>query len=520
MSPNIFLDVFEAVDCIAHAPKAAAVRAGGHALDASPGKSAGLQKGQLVGLCQEMRFRGAVRACFGSGVPGKVDPSQAVHVDCIRQKRLIGRGQKGMAGHALPQGRLHLQAQAGGLRVSCTHGRRPASAAALPEQTFSREGVEPMTRVEELDTPSLIIDREKLERNIAFAQARARELGAAWRPHLKTHKCVEIARMQLALADGPATVSTVREAEYFAAAGVRDMIYAVGIAPHKLARIDALNRAGADVKIILDSVPAARAVSEFCRAHQSTIGVLIEIDCDGHRSGLKPRDPEMVAVARALTDGARFKGVLTHAGESYNARSQQEIEQAAENEEQAILAARDLLAEAGFVSEIVSVGSTPTFVRARRRLAGVTEYRSGVGAFYDLVMAGIGVCRVEDIALSVLVSVIGWQKQKGWIITDGGFLAMSRDRGTASQSVDCGYGLVCDVRGRLLPELWVRQCNQEHGVICRRDGKPFDVEAFGLDTRLRILPNHACPTAAAFDRYHVVDARGVVTDVWTRCNYW
>ena len=212
--------------------------------------------------------------------------------------------------------------------------------------------------------------------------------------------------------------------------------------------------------------------------------------------------------------------VLTHAGESYNAHSQEEIETAAENEECSILAARDLLASAGFTSTIVSVGSTPTFVRARRHLAGVTEYRSGVGAFYDLVMAGIGVCRPEDIALSVLVSVIGWQEEKSWIITDGGWLAMSRDRGTASQSVDCGYGLVCDIKGNIIADLWVRQCNQEHGVICRRDGKPFDVKAYGIDAKFRILPNHACPTAAAFDRYNVVDAEGVVTDVWTRCNHW
>lgn len=233
-----------------------------------------------------------------------------------------------------------------------------------------------MIRITDLDTPSLIIDREKLKKNIDFAHARARELGVAWRPHLKTHKCVEIARMQLEGAAGPATVSTVREAEYFVAAGIRDLIYAVGIAPHKLARIDALNRAGADVKIILDNVPAAKAVSDFCRTRGSRIGVLIEIDCDGHRSGLKPNDPEMIAVAQSLTDGAHFMGVLTHAGESYNAHSQEEIETAAENEECSILAARDLLASAGFTSTIVSVGSTPTFVRARRHLAGVTEYRT------------------------------------------------------------------------------------------------------------------------------------------------
>ncbi len=402
---------------------------------------------------------------------------------------------------------------AGALKAPVTKPRLFAS-----DLSFTR--LKPMTRITDLDTPSLIIDREKLQKNIDFAHARAKELGVTWRPHLKTHKCIEIARMQLEGRPGPATVSTVREAEYFAAAGITDLIYAVGMAPHKLARIDALNRSGADVKIILDNVPAAQAVSDFCRKNRTRIGVLIEIDCDGHRSGLKPRDPEMINVARHLTDGAVFKGVLTHAGESYNAKSSAQIEAAAANEAASILAARDLLLSAGFASEIVSIGSTPTFVRAQGPFPGVTEYRSGVGAFYDLVMAGIGVCRPEDIALSVLVSVIGWQKEKGWVITDGGFLAMSRDRGTASQSLDCGYGLVCGVNGRIVDDLWVKQCNQEHGVICRRDGKPFDMSAFALDSKWRILPNHACPTAAAFDRYYVVDPTGEVTDVWQRCNYW
>ena len=252
-----------------------------------------------------------------------------------------------------------------------------------------------------IDTPALILDEAKMDANIARMRDKATSLGVTLRPHLKTSKCWEVAKRQIWTPEGPATVSTLKEAEEFAAHGIKDMIYAVGIAPQKLPRVAALIRQDVDLKIILDNVEAAQAVSRFCQKEGMEIKVLIEIDCDGHRSGLKPNDPEMIAVAQSLTDGAHFMGVLTHAGESYNAHSQEEIEAAAENEECSILAARDLLASAGFTSTIVSVGSTPTFVRARRHLAGVTEYRSGVGAFYDLVMAGIGVCRPEDIALSV-----------------------------------------------------------------------------------------------------------------------
>lgn len=373
-------------------------------------------------------------------------------------------------------------------------------------------------KLTELDTPSLLIDRDKLIRNIARAKASCAKLGVHWRPHLKTHKCLEIARLQIEDPTGPATVSTLKEAEFFASNGITDLIYAVGIAPHKLPRVDRINKSGADCKIILDSVEAADAVSRYARTAGTSFRVLIEIDCDGHRSGLKPGSPEILEVARHLKDGVALVGVLTHAGGSYSAHGDAELKAAAENEVTAITRVADDLRAAGFPIEIVSVGSTPTLCAAEKA-PGVTEYRSGVGTIFDLFMHGVGVCEIGDIAESVLVSVIGRQQEKGWLITDGGWLAMSRDRGTASQAVDWGYGAVCDINGNLIPELWVASANQEHGIIARRDGKPISESDFPLDTRLRILPNHACPTAAAFDRYHIVD-HGEATEVWHRINNW
>jgi D-serine deaminase-like pyridoxal phosphate-dependent protein len=138
--------------------------------------------------------------------------------------------------------------------------------------------------------------------------------------------------------------------------------------------------------------------------------------------------------------------------------------------------------------------------------------------FHDLVMAGLGVCAVDDVAISVLVTVIGHQASKGWLITDGGWMAVSRDRGTAAQAVDQGYGLVCDADGRVLGDLVMSGANQEHGILARRDGEAWDVSAFPVGTRLRILPNHACATAAQFGGY-VLLARGQLTgDYWARFN--
>ena len=376
-----------------------------------------------------------------------------------------------------------------------------------------------MTDICDLDTPAALLDKGRLEANIARAKAQCERLGVVWRPHLKTHKSLAVARMQIASPTGPATVSTLKEAEYFAAAGITDLIYAVGIVPSKLPRVHALNSRGADVKVILDSVEAARAVSDWCRAHAARLRVLIEIDCDGHRSGLTPDDPAILETARALESGAELVGVLTHAGGSYGLSEASDRERAAQNEVAAVVRTAQQLREAGFDIRIVSIGSTPTLM-ACRDATGVTEIRSGVGSVGDLFMANLGVCRLDDIALSVLVSVIGRQSTKGWLITDGGWMAMSRDRGTAKQKTDWGYGAVCDEEGRLLPEYWVRDASQEHGIIARRDGGAIDPTEFPLGRKLRILPNHACPTGAAFDRYALVDAQGSVLEMIDRINNW
>ena len=168
---------------------------------------------------------------------------------------------------------------------------------------------------------------------------------------------------------------------------------------------------------------------------------------------------------------------------------------------------------------MVSVGSTPSATFARQ-LDGVTEVRAGVYVFQDLVMAGLGVCAVDDVAISVLGTVIGHRKDAGWIITDAGWMAMSRDRGTSAQPVDRGYGVVCDADGAVLEELVMKSANQEHGIIARTDGAPMDFAKFPVGSQLRILPNHACATAAAFDAYAVVRGSQDVVDRWERVNGW
>jgi D-serine deaminase-like pyridoxal phosphate-dependent protein len=375
--------------------------------------------------------------------------------------------------------------------------------------------------LKDLATPCLVLDAERMERNIARLGARLDGLGVSLRPHLKTCKSVDVARRVMASPAGPATVSTLLEARQFAAAGVQDMVYAVGIAPSKLPQVLALRAAGTDLTVVLDTVEQARAVALASREAGKPIPALIEIDCDGHRSGVAPANRQLLLdIGRALEDGAELRGVITHAGASYSARGAEALRQCAEIERRSVVDAATLLREAGLPCPVVSVGSTPTAHNAAD-LTGVTEVRAGVFVFFDLVMAGIGVCQVEDIAVSVLATVIGHQREKGWILVDAGWMAMSQDRGTRKQAVDQGYGLVCDTACVPYPDLIVAEANQEHGIVTVRPGTGGVLPDLAIGDRVRILPNHACATGAQHRAYHVV--RGACDEVvgeWSRFGGW
>ncbi len=378
-----------------------------------------------------------------------------------------------------------------------------------------------LTNLAGLDTPALLLERGKLEANAARMRTHIAALGPQLRLHVKTAKCLEVARIVQGDSPGPITVSTLKEAEEFAAHGWRDILYGVAIAPGKLGRALELAHRGVDLKIVLDSMATAQALAAMLRPDDPALPVLVEIDCDGHRAGLKPADPRIVEIARTLAaTRAPVRGVMTHAGESYNCRSLEAIRACARAERDAVVHAAALLREAGFEAPIVSVGSTPTATFAED-LTGVSEVRAGVFVFFDLVMAGIGVCRVEDIALSVLATVIGHQHDKGWILVDAGWMAMSRDRGTAKQPVDQGYGLVCDAAGRPIPGLNVSDASQEHGIITtHRLADPSTMPDLPVGTLLRILPNHACATAAQYGAYRVLDGADRVEAVWERFSGW
>ena len=365
----------------------------------------------------------------------------------------------------------------------------------------------------DIQTPAFLVDRAAVQRNCTRMRDKAQASGVAFRPHVKTHKCVEAARMQHGGAKGPITVSTLAEAEAFAAAGFRDITYAVPIAPtrEKMARAASIAQGVERLSVLVDSEQTLRALEEL----DFTFDVFLKIDCGTHRAGVDPQDPDSVrlAIAMARSEGVRFQGLLTHAGHSYNARDLEEIRRVAAEESACLTRFRALLASEGIPEGHVrrSIGSTPT-ASVVDRFSECDEVRPGNYVFFDAFQATIGSCKLEDVAVSVLATVIGSYPERSTIIVDAGALALSKDLGPEHVEPHFGYGLVCDLDLRPIPGMRVLSLSQEHGKIATQTHVP-------VGTRLRIIPNHSCLTAAMFDRYHVIE-KGKVVDHWKPVRGW
>jgi D-serine deaminase-like pyridoxal phosphate-dependent protein len=377
--------------------------------------------------------------------------------------------------------------------------------------------------IADLETPALVLDLTVLERNCAAMAQRAKRHGVRLRPHIKTAKSAEVAAIATRGQFGGLTVSTVAEAAYFAAHGFRDLTYGVGIAPDKIPALAAIQRKhDAVINIILDNVATVTAVSVATEKEHSAFSVFIEIDTGGRRAGVDPEGSELLAVATAVAESKSLKigGVLSHAGHSYHARSVGEIRRIAEQERSGVVRAAQRITAAGLPCEIVSVGSTPTMVYAER-LDGVNEIRPGVYTFFDLDQVGLGVCSEDDIAVSVVATVIGHNRRTNRILIDAGALALSKDLSASEFTQNVGYGLIRAVRGAALPtsHLYVADVSQEHGMIAVAEGElPWDNLPIGA--KVRVLPNHACLTVAPFDRYHVDRGDGLAVTEWEKIRGW
>jgi len=358
----------------------------------------------------------------------------------------------------------------------------------------------------DIETPALLLYRDVMERNLTQMAARSRRLGVSLRPHIKTHKCLELGRRQLALGARGITVSTLFEAQAFTRGGFTDLTWAFPLDPTHIPHVRRIAEGGATLRVVLDDLETAKALAGT--GGGEGLHVWLKVDCGYHRAGVDPSSRYALEVARELgrERGIVFDGVLSHSGHAYRTRNQTEAAQIAEQERQVMVWFADLLRKDGLPVRGVSVGSTPAMA-AVKDLTGVTEARPGNYIFYDRTMVLIGCCEPSDVAVSVLATVVSHQPGASHFVVDAGALSLSKDLGPTHLGLDPVFG---EVKGH--PELTVASVSQEHGLI--RAAAPVAIEGkFKVGEQIEIIPNHSCLTEAHFDEYVVVEQDQVV-DRW------
>jgi D-serine deaminase-like pyridoxal phosphate-dependent protein len=360
-------------------------------------------------------------------------------------------------------------------------------------------------------TPSLILDVLRVRRNAARMSEIAQRNQVRLRPHIKTHKCIEVAKIQTEDHDGAVTVSTLAEARAFAEHGFNDITYAVPIDEGKFEDAIEILKSGVKLNLLTDDAETSRKLDEAAVRAGARFDVFLKIDCGYHRVGVEPNTNEAIKIPRLLTDSQNlnFAGILTHAGHSYNAHSKDEILEIARTERDSMVELAERLRAQSIEVPTVSVGSTPTMSMIDH-LEGIDEIRPGNYIFFDAFQAKLGSCSVEDPALTVLTAVVHKDNARRKLVVDAGAIALSKDRGAYEIDPGCGYGQVLDLEGRETG-MRVTELSQEHGQIKVGDNDSFDRTNVG--DRLRILANHSCLTAAQHSHYHVIE-NGKTVDRW------
>jgi D-serine deaminase-like pyridoxal phosphate-dependent protein len=366
-------------------------------------------------------------------------------------------------------------------------------------------------QIEDLTTPSLLLDVERVRRNAARVSDIATRNNVRLRPHIKTHKCIEVAKTQTEGHDGAITVSTLAEARVFAKHGFTDITYAVPIERGKFNDAIEIVQSGVKLNLLTDDGDTMRQLDEASGNAGVKFDVFVKIDSGTHRVGVEPYTNEAMAIPRQISDAANLDlaGILTHAGHSYNAGSKEAILEVARHERDSMVELADKLRAQGIEVPTVSIGSTPT-ISTVDHLDGVDEIRPGNYIFFDAYQATLGSCRFEDTALTVLSAVIHKDNSRKRLVIDAGAIALSKDRGPIGLDPACGYGRVLDLHGNETG-MRVTGMSQEHGEIEGGEIEMFDRLKVG--DRVRILVNHSCLTAAQHSHYNVME-NGKVIDRW------
>ncbi len=376
--------------------------------------------------------------------------------------------------------------------------------------------------IADLPTPCLLLSEPALRRNAERFRQIASGLNVPLRAHGKTIKSARVLEAA-GFSGAPLTVSTLAEAEHYAAHGHRDLLYAIGFTPDKLPRVLALRAQGADVAVSIDHAAAAQSLAQAMPQDGPPLRVFIEIDGGAGRMGLEAQSPDLPRVAAAITQAPALQlaGIYSYPGGLYCIGSAEEHARTIAERRQQVVEAAHRLQTAGFPVPIASIGGTPLTAWIDD-VTGLNELRPGVFFFMDLMQRNIGVCGYEDIAVTVLASVIGHRPATNMFYLNAGALALSKDEGIAPADVPhAPYG---KLRHPQDPRPWdglgVLKVNQEHGYAGATDGEAVPYTDLPIGTRVRIFPNHVCHTVFGHAGYYVLDADERVIDFWPRADGW
>jgi D-serine deaminase-like pyridoxal phosphate-dependent protein len=361
-------------------------------------------------------------------------------------------------------------------------------------------------KITELRTPCVLVDHERVERNIDRMQTAADAHGIRLRPHAKTHKSPDLARVQLGRGAVGICCAKLGEAEVFAEAGIPDIRLPYPLNPVNADRVLRLLER-THVSFIVDHADVARGWSEVMRSAGREVDVLVKVDVGFHRCGIDPEAPDAADFVTRVAEspGLRFRGLLSHAGHAYGASSESESAGFARAEAHLLTTLARQVADRGIPVEEISVGATPT-ARFSVQQAGITELRPGNYIYFDRTQVALGSATWDDCALTVLARVVG-RPASDRVILDCGSktLTTDRSRGFANNS---GYGAVFTSLDEPIPVegLSIERLSEEHATV-RVTSAPCHLTPGDL---VRVLPNHACVVSNLVDSVWLVSGTAVV----------
>ncbi len=352
----------------------------------------------------------------------------------------------------------------------------------------------------QLDTPCLLVDRPKMERNIGSMVKKCHQIGVKLRPHIKTHKIPEIAIKQVALSHHGIAVSKLGEAEVMFSAGIKDILIANQvIGEQKIKRLSNLDKE-ATVKLCIDSVIGIKQLQQYTSG--KPIEVLIEINTGMNRCGVNC-EADINILLKAINDcpKVKFIGFMSHSGNIYTATNKERLTSIALEEIEIVNSLAAIYRDKGYDLQSISIGSTPSSLFVDR-MSGITEFRPGNYVFYDYIQVCLGVVPIEACALSVLATVIS-KPTSNRVIIDAGSKSLGLDRGAHSSNITPSYGYIIDN-----PNLNITRLSEEHGIIEAEGVIPLEI-----GDKIVIIPNHACAVTNLFDEVYLTND-GEIIDHW------